>query len=332
MNQTYAGPGRTLRPAAAANSTLPTRSQELREALAERVLVTDGAMGTMLYSKGAFINRCYDELNLSLPALVRDVHQEYVRAGAEIIETNTFGANRKRLQPFGFADKVRAINHAGVRIAREAADKAPVKAFVAGAVGPLGARLAPLGHIRPEEARAIFREQIAALVEAGIDLLMFETFRDLNELREAVAAAREAGGEELIVGALLSIEDDGRLENGASPEDFTRALNQMPIEIVGLNCSSGPRIMLETIEKMAAHTSKILCAMPNAGLPADRGWPQYLSVLARVHGAVLAPVPRSRGEDCGRMLWIDPRAHQGNSQGSPAASSREALTSTAPSA
>src|SRR5271167_3411374 len=181
-----------------------TRAQELREVLGQRVLVTDGAMGTMLYSKGAFINRCYDELNLSLPALVRDVHQEYVRAGADIIETNTFGANRKRLQPFGFAEKIRAINHAGVRIAREAARD---QAFVAGAVGPLGARLVPLGQIRPDEARAIFREQIEALVEAGIDLLMFETFRDLNELREAVCAAREVGGDSLIVGALVSIED-----------------------------------------------------------------------------------------------------------------------------
>jgi homocysteine S-methyltransferase len=262
-----------------------TRAHELREVLGQRVLVTDGAMGTMLYSKGAFLNRCYDELNLSLPALVRDVHQEYVRAGAEIIETNTFGANRKRLQPFGFAEKMRAINHAGVRIAREAARD---QAFVAGAVGPLGVRLAPLGHIHPEEARAIFREQIAALVEAGIDLLMFETFRDLNELREGVCAAREAGGADLIVGALLSIEDDGRLENGASPEDFTRALEQMPIDIAGLNCSSGPRIMLETIEKMAPHSSKVLCAMPNAGLPAAVDGrniylcsPEYMAQYAR---------------------------------------------------
>jgi methionine synthase I (cobalamin-dependent)/5,10-methylenetetrahydrofolate reductase len=262
-----------------------TRAQELREVLGQRVLVTDGAMGTMLYSKGAFINRCYDELNLSLPALVRDVHQEYVRAGADIIETNTFGANRKRLQPFGFAEKIRAINHAGVRIAREAARD---QAFVAGAVGPLGARLVPLGQIRPEEAHAIFREQIDALVEAGIDLLMFETFRDLNELREAVRAAREAGGDSLIVGALVSIEDDGRLENGASAEDFTRALEEMSIDIAGLNCSSGPRIMLETIEKMAPHSTKVLCAIPNAGLPAAVDGrniylcsPEYMAQYAR---------------------------------------------------
>jgi methionine synthase I (cobalamin-dependent)/5,10-methylenetetrahydrofolate reductase len=246
-----------------------TRVEQLREVLGQRVLVADGAMGTMLYAKRGFLHRCYDEMNLSLPAMVRDVHQAYVRAGAEILETNTFGANRMRLQPFGFAEKVRAINHAGVRIAREAARD---QAFVAGAVGPLGVRLAPLGQISPDEARAIFREQISALVEAGIDLLMFETFRDLNELNQAVCAAREIGAATedrtgLIVAALVSIENDGRLENGADAAGFTRALDQMPVEIMGLNCSSGPNVMLETIETMAQHTNKILCAMPNAGLP-----------------------------------------------------------------
>ena len=147
----------------------PTRTAEFRETLAQRVWVADGAMATMLHSKGAFINRCYDELNLSLPALVRDVHQEYVRAGAELIETNTFGANRKRLAPFGFADKVRAINRAGVRIAREAAGLAREESapFVGAAIGPLGVRLEPLGPTTFDEARSIFREQIEALVEAG---------------------------------------------------------------------------------------------------------------------------------------------------------------------
>src|SRR5580700_3950665 len=135
--------------------------------------------GHLLYAKGVFINRCYDELNLSLPALVRDVHQEYAKAGSEILETNTFGANRKRLAAFGFAEKVKLINHAGVRIAREAAREL---AFVAGAVGPLGIRLEPLGPTSFEEARAIFREQVAALIEAGVDLLVLETFRDTNEI------------------------------------------------------------------------------------------------------------------------------------------------------
>ena len=250
----------------------PTRAAEFRESLAQRVWVADGAMGTMLYSKGAFINRCYDELNLSLPALVRDVHQEYVRAGAEIVETNTFGANRKRLAPFGFADKVRLINRAGVRIAREAAGFARQEgdqAFVAAAIGPLGVRLEPLGSTTIDEARSIFREQIDALVEAGVDCLMLETFRDLNEVRAAVEAAREAAGPEMVLMAHLSIEDDGRLQDGTSIEDFTRALDAMPVDVIGLNCSSGPKVMLETLEKMGAFTHKPLSAIPNAGLPAS---------------------------------------------------------------
>src|SRR6202167_3120865 len=175
-------------------TTFQNRSAEFKEALLNRVLVADGAMGTSLYSKGVFLNRCYDELNLSLPALIRDVHQDYVRAGAEIIETNTFGANRKRLAAFGFAEKMRQINQAGVRIAREAARDL---AFVAGAVGPLGVRLEPLGATTFAEARALFREQFAALVEAGVDLLILETFRDLDELREAILAAREAAGDDI---------------------------------------------------------------------------------------------------------------------------------------
>ncbi|MGH9647122.1 MAG: bifunctional homocysteine S-methyltransferase/methylenetetrahydrofolate reductase, partial [Bryobacteraceae bacterium] len=255
----------------------PTRVAEFREALAQRVVVADGAMGTMLYSKGAFINRCCDELNLSLPALVRDVHQEYVRAGAELIETNTFGANRKRLAPFGFADKVRLINRAGVRIAREAARD---QAFVAAAIGPLGVRLEPLGSTTIDEARSIFREQIEALVEAGVDCLMLETFRDLNEVRAAVEAAREAAGPEMVVMVHLSIEDDGLLQDGTSIEDFTRALDAMPIDVIGLNCSSGPSVMLDTLEQMRAYTNKPLSALPNAGLGKNVFSPEYMASCA----------------------------------------------------
>jgi homocysteine S-methyltransferase len=243
---------------------MPTRAAEFKEILGQRVLVADGAMGTALYAKGVFINRCYDELNLSLPALVRDVHQEYIKAGSEILETNTFGANRKRLAGFGFGEKVRLINQAGVRIAREAARE---MAFVAGAVGPLGIRLEPLGPTSFEEARAIFREQMAALVEAGVDLIVLETFRDMNEVREAILAAREAAGPDLAIVVQLSIEDDGRLRDGTSTADFTRKLDELPVDVIGLNCSSGPKVMLETIEKMAAYTTKPLSAMPNAGLP-----------------------------------------------------------------
>ena len=259
----------------------PTRAAEFRETLTQRVWVADGAMGTMLssklYSNGAFINRSYDELNLSLPALVRDVHQEYVRAGAELIETNTFGANRKRLAPFGFADKVRLINRAGVRIAREAARD---QAYVGAAIGPLGVRLEPLGSTTIDEARSIFREQIETLVEAGVDCLMLETFRDLNEVRAAVEAAREAAGPEMVVMAHLSIEDDGLLQDGRSIEDFTRALDAMPVDVIGLNCSSSPSVMLETLERMSAYTNKPLSALPNAGIGKNLFSPEYMASCA----------------------------------------------------
>src|SRR5580698_4995353 len=262
-----------------------SRAAEFKEAMHSRILVADGAMGTALYSRGIFLNRCYDELNLSLPALVRDVHQDYVKAGAEILETNTFGANRKRLAAFGFADKVRLINQAGVRIAREAARD---QAFVAGAVGPLGIRLEPLGPTSFEEARSIFREQIAALIEAGVDLLMLETFRDTNEIREAIFAAREVAGPDVAIIAQVSIEDDGSLRDGTSTQDFTERLNEWPVDVIGLNCSSGPKVMLETIEKMVGFTKKPLSAMPNAGLPATVEGrnlylcsPEYMAQYAR---------------------------------------------------
>jgi len=245
-------------------SAVQTRAAEFRETLQKRILVADGAMGTSLYAKGVFLNRCFDELNLSSPALVRDVHQDYVRAGAEIIETNTYGANRKRLSTFGFAEKLRQINQAGVRIAREAARDA---AYVAGSVGPLGIRLEPLGPTTFAEARVLFREHVDALVEAGVDLLILETFRNLDELREAVYAARESAGNDMVILAQVAIEDDGTLQDGSSTATFTRALNEWPVDAIGLNCASGPRVTLETVEKMTGYTEKPLSAMPNAGLP-----------------------------------------------------------------
>src|SRR5450432_124917 len=160
-----------------------SRAAAFREQLSRRVLVADGAMGTMLYDKGVFINRCYDELNLAAPDMVRQIHADYVKAGAEILETNTFGANRMRLAAFGLGEKLKAINQAGVRLAREAG---PDTVFVAGAMGPLGANIEPLGPTSFAEARSIFREQAECLVEAGVDLLILETFYNLDELREAI--------------------------------------------------------------------------------------------------------------------------------------------------
>jgi len=261
------------------------RATELREQLKQRVLIADGAMGTMLYSKGVFINRCYDELNLSMPDLVREVHDEYVRAGAEILETNTFGANRPRLAAFGFAERLRAINHAGVRLAREAAGD---KAYIAGSMGPLGLQIEPLGPTSFAEAREFFGEHASALLEAGVDLLILETFANLHELREAIFAAREAAGPELVIAAQVTIDDFGNMPDGTETEVFTGRLNEWPVDVIGLNCSAGPKVMLETIEKMAPRTAKPLVAMPNSGHPASiegrkiyLGSPEYMSQYAR---------------------------------------------------
>ena len=245
-------------------TTTATRASEFRDHLSRRVLVADGAMGTMLYSRGVFINRCFDELCLSAPDMVRQIHQEYVKAGAEILETNTFGASRPRLAGFGIAEKLRDINRAAVRLAREASNGGP---FIAGAVGPLGVRIEPLGPTSFDEARAAFREQIEALVEAGVDLLILETFGNLDELREAVAAAREVAGSELAIVAQVTIDDFGHLPGGTDTETFTREMDAWNVDVIGLNCSVGPKATLETVERMMQFTTKPVSAMPNAGLP-----------------------------------------------------------------
>jgi homocysteine S-methyltransferase len=249
-----------------------TRALEFRDQLSRRVLVADGAMGTMLYTRGVFINRSFDELNLSQPDLVRGIHQEYAKAGAEILETNTFGASRPRLAAFGMSEKLKDINRAAVRLAREAASvlsagKSTDGPFVAGAVGPLGVRIEPLGPTSFAEARQAFREQIDALLEAGVDLLILETFGNLDELREAVAAANEASGGEIPVIAQVTIDDFGHLPGGTDTETFTRALDSWQVDAIGLNCSVGPKATLETIERMMQFSSKPMSAMPNAGLP-----------------------------------------------------------------
>ena len=262
-----------------------SKVKDFREKLLSRAMVADGAMGTVLYSKGVFINRCFDELNLSAPAMVRETHAEYVKAGAEILETNTFGANRVRLSAFGLSEKLAAINEAGVRLAREAAGDA---AYVAGAIGPLGVRIEPLGPTSFAEAREIFREQAQALVDAGVDLLILETFYDLNEIREAIFAARGVAGPEMVIIAQMTIDDYGHLRDGTDPETYARRLDEWPCDVIGLNCSVGPKATLETIEQIMQYSAKPTSAMPNAGLPAvveGRNIylcsPEYMSQYAR---------------------------------------------------
>ncbi|HET9529422.1 MAG TPA: bifunctional homocysteine S-methyltransferase/methylenetetrahydrofolate reductase [Blastocatellia bacterium] len=234
-----------------------------REALTDdRVLVFDGAMGTMLYSRGVYINRCYDELNLISPDLVLGIHREYVKAGADIIETNTYGANRVKLAGYGLEDKIREITRTGARLAREAAAD---RAYVAGAIGPLGIRIEPYGPTSIEEAQAFFREQAEGLLEGGVDLFILETFSDVAEIHQALIAVRSIC--DLPVVAQMTIQNDGNTSYGTSPEIFTRRLDEWGADVIGLNCSVGPHAMFEAIEKMQQVTRRKLSAQPNNGLP-----------------------------------------------------------------
>jgi methionine synthase I (cobalamin-dependent)/5,10-methylenetetrahydrofolate reductase len=253
------------------------------EAIDDRVLVCDGAMGTLLYAKGIFINRCFDGLNLTHPALVSEVHAEYVKAGADVIETNTFGANRIKLASFGLGDQVQAINAAGVKIARAASRG---RAYVAGAMGPLGIRIEPWGKVGVDEAQEYFREQAGALAAAGVDLFIIETFRDLNEIRAAVAAVRAVCA--LPVVAQMTTEEDGSSLDGTPPEEFAPALEATGADLIGLNCSVGPAPLLESIERMAGVTRARLSVQPNAGKPRDiegrtiyLSSPEYMASYAR---------------------------------------------------
>lgn len=241
-------------------------------------LLCDGAMGTMIYSKGIPFERCFDSLNLTDPALIADIHRAYIDAGTNVIETNTFGANRLKLGEHGLADKVAEINQAGVRLARRVVDASFKEVFIAGSVGPLGPRLAPLGRLSAVEARAAFQEQIAALVEAGADLLVFDTFTDLFELVEAVLAARAVSADLPLV-AQLTYTDDGRTPLGQSPRKVAATLADLPVDVIGVNCSVGPAGVLRTLQSLAKAlpAGRRLSAQPNAG------WPE------RVGGRIMYP-------------------------------------------
>lgn len=238
---------------------------EFLDIIRTRVILADGGMGTMLYSKGVYLHTCFDELNLTNPALVREVHREYIKSGAEVIETNTFGANRYKLKKFGLDDKVREINRAGAKIVREEAGQ---DIFVAGSIGPLGIKIEPWGPTAVEEAEQAFLEQAEALLDGGVDLFILETFSDINEIHQALKAVRRVGGTIPVV-AEMTITEDGNSLYGTTPEVFTKKLEEWGADVAGVNCSVGPAAMLQCVERMARVTRLPLSAMPNAGIPRE---------------------------------------------------------------
>jgi methionine synthase / methylenetetrahydrofolate reductase(NADPH) len=256
----------------------------LRDLIADnRVHVLDGAMGTMLYNRGVFVNVCYDELNLSQPALVQEVHEAYVQAGAEILETNTFGANPVKLSSHGLDDETEVINRSAVALARQAAGE---KALVVGAIGPLGIRLEPWGPTAREEAIAFFSRQVRGLLEGEVDGFILETFSDINELGAALRAVQSLS--DLPVIAQMTVGLEGNTSYGTSVETIASKLSAQGADIVGLNCSVGPAAMLDAIERMVERTDRPISAQPNAGLPRavdDRriylASPEYMGSYAR---------------------------------------------------
>jgi homocysteine S-methyltransferase len=235
------------------------------ELLSDRkVHVFDGAMGTMLYGRGVFVNVCYDELNLRTPDLVRDIHRDYVKAGAEVLETNTFGANPVKLSHYGLAADTEAINVAAARIAREAGG---ARAAVVGAIGPLGVRIEPYGEMAVGEAEAAFARQVAGLIEGGVDGFILETFGDVSELGAAVSAVRAQSA--LPIVAQMTIGTDGKTHYGTDPQTFGPRLEAMGVDVIGVNCSVGPAGVLEAVEKLAKAIRVPISAQPNAGLPRE---------------------------------------------------------------
>ena len=264
----------------------------------DRVVLFDGAMGTMLYTHGVYINQCFDELVLKSPDLVRDVHSQYIQAGAQVVETNTFGATRFKLGNYGLAHQVAAINETAARLAREAAGD---RAWVAGAIGPLGIRLEPYGPTSLDEAQAAYREAAQALVAGGVDMFVLETFQDVAEMLQAIAAVKSVSALPII--AQMTINEDGFTAYGTEPVHFVKALEKAGADVVGLNCSVGPATMLNVLESMAGAATCKLSAQPNAGFPREvmgrqiyMASPEYMAKHAK---RLMASGARVIGGCCG---------------------------------
>ena len=249
-------------------------SSDFLERLGHGPILCDGAMGTQIYARGISFEHCFDELNLSQPDAILDIHRRYVEAGAEVLETNTFGGNRFRLIEHELENKIAEINQAGVRLARKAADESRRKVYVAGSVGPLGVRLAPLGRISPSEAYLAFKEQIAALEAAGIDLLIVETFGDLLEITQAIQAARDINPDRPIV-AQMTFTEDGCTPLGDSAEQVARTLIQLNVDVIGANCSVGPARLLPVIQTLSRRAAEAE-HKPRVSIQPNAGWPQRI--------------------------------------------------------
>jgi homocysteine S-methyltransferase len=248
------------------------------------VVVFDGGVGTYLYEKGIYINTCFDELNITNPDIVSEVHRDYVAAGADVIETNTFGANRFKLSPHGLEPKVYEINLQGAQLAKAAARG---EALVAGSVGPLGVQIEPLGKLSYDEACDAFKEQVRGLLDGGVDLIVLETFGLVAELDQAIRAVKELNSE-IPVMAQVTINDDGNLLSGATLESFVKGVENTGVDTLGLNCSVGPRAMLDALETLKTLSAMPISVQPNAGLPQNIGGrniymtsPEYMAEYAK---------------------------------------------------
>ena len=291
----------------------------LLDRLAAGPILADGAIGTMLYAAGASLDESFDALNLSRPELVLDTHRAYLDAGADLLETNSFGANRFKLEAFGLADRVHEINKKAVRLAREAREIAGRPVLVAGSIGPTGRTLAPFGVVSPEAVRAAFREQIEALLEGGVDLLVLETIGSLDEMTEAVGAARDAC--DLPIVASMTFAEDGRTIGGSSPEEVAARLSGLGVAAIGANCSVGPQRLLPVVEALIRHLGERNGAVPAGLLHAQcrlarpcRG-ARDLPVVTRVLRGIRPACRRGGRAHHRRLLRHDPAAHGGDARG-----------------
>jgi homocysteine S-methyltransferase len=256
-----------------------------------RPLVADGAMGTLLNARGVGFDQCFDELNLSNPALVAEIHSEYIQAGAQLIKTNTFAANRYKLSQHGLEDKMVAINQAGVNLARRVVLASFREVFIAGDVGPLGVRLAPFGRVQPEQARREFSDQIAALQQAGVDLILIETMTDLYEIAAAIQAAHQEASGLPVVASMSFTRDDFTLL-GDSPVKVAHTLADAGADVIGVNCSGGPTQLLRILKQMRqAVPLARFSVMPNAG------WPE------QVGGRIMYPAAPDYFSDYACSFW-----------------------------